>query len=273
MRRLFLYILKHHFFFLFISLEVVAFALVVQNNYQRATFFHTTNRFTGSVLASYNDITQYFYLKKQNEQLVAENARLRDQLRSSFRIVDTAVYVEKDSLFRFVDAEVISNSVQHMKNYMMLNKGRLDGIRPDMGVITSGGVAGTVVEVSDHYARVMSVLHIQHKLNARIKKNNHLGSVEWTGKDYRHGILTDVPVHVQLNPGDTIITSGNSHIFPEGITIGVISDEKTVKDHRQGNFKSAPVKFSVDYNELYHVYVIINLMHDELEQLENTEDQ
>lgn len=252
-------------------LEVVAFSLVIQNNYQRASFINSTNHFTGSILSSYHDITEYFYLKKQNEQLLSENAWLRSQIEQSFRTVDTIVYTQKDSLFRFIEAEVISNSVHHMKNYLLLDKGKKDGIEPDMGVITSDGIVGTVVEVSDHFSKVMSVIHIQHKINARIKKNNHLGSVEWSGKDYRHGTLTDVPVHVQLNPGDTIITSGNSHIFPEGIRIGIISDDINNAPKSQGNFKSAPVLFSVDYNDLYHVYVIVNLMHNEIQQLENEE--
>jgi rod shape-determining protein MreC len=254
-------------------LEVVAFALVIQNNYQRASFINSTNRFTGSVLNSYHDITEYFYLKKQNEQLLSENAWLHSQIDQSFRSVDTAIYIQKDSLFRFIEAEVISNSVHHMKNYLMLDKGKLDGIEPDMGVITSNGIVGTVVEVSDHFSKVMSVIHIQHKINARIKKNNHLGSVEWNGKDYRYGTLSDVPVHVQLNPGDSIITSGNSHIFPQGISIGVISDGVNDEAKNQGNFKRAPILFAVDYNDIYHVYVIVNLMREEIRQLEKEEGE
>ncbi|HPE57601.1 MAG TPA: rod shape-determining protein MreC [Bacteroidales bacterium] len=264
---MFLYILKHHFFFLFILLEVVSFVLVVQNNYQRASFINTANRFTGSLFTSYNDITSYFHLKVENEQLMAENARLRGQLDESFRIADTNIFYNKDSLYRFVEATIISNSINNQKNYMLINKGRLDGIAPDMGVITSDGIAGTVIEVSDHYSRIMSVLHIQHKINARIKKNMHLGSVEWNGKNYRYGVLTDVPVHVNLSPGDSIVTSGNSLIFPEGILIGTISSDSESNIEAQGNFQSAPVTFSVDFNKLYHVYVIVNLMKEELDSL------
>lgn len=265
MRRLFSYILKHNFFFLFIILEVFAFTLVIQNNYQRASFINSTNRFTGSVLSSYNNITAYFGLKKENEQLLNENILLREQLNQSFRIVDTNTYVEKDSLYIYIGAKVISNSIRKMKNYLMLDKGSINGITPDMGVITSGGIVGTVVEVSDHYSKVMSVLHIQHKINARIKKNNHLGSVEWNGDDYQYGTLTDIPAHVLLTPGDSVFTSGNSHLFPEGILIGWIGE---TKQDETGKFKKAPVLFSVDFNQLYHVYVIVNLMKKEMDQLD-----
>lgn len=244
----------------------------MQNNYQRASFINSSNNITGSAFSSYSNIVDYFHLKVENEQLMAENARLRNQVDQAFRIADTNHYYDKDSLFRFVEAKVISNSINNQKNYLLLNKGRKDGILPDMGVITSDGIAGTVVEVSDHFARVMSVLHIQHKINARIKKNLHLGSVEWNGKDYRYGVLNDVPVHVKLNPGDTIITSGNSLIFPEGISVGTVSrgDERQIQ--AQGNFQSASVTYSVDFNKLYHVYVIINLMKPELDQVNQTEE-
>lgn len=265
MRRLLTYIIRYNFTFLFLLLEVVAFIFIIQNNYQRASFLNSSNRFTGSILQTTSNITEYFSLKTTNVQLAEENRQLRRQLASSFLSTDTNVYVQKDSLFRFVYAKVIRNSVNKQKNYLMINKGRRHGIDRDMGVITSDGVVGTVVEVSENYARVMSILHIQNKINARIKKNRHLGNMEWNGKDYRMGILTDIPSHVQLTAGDTIITSGNSNIFPEGLEIGSVTDFNRQASEK---FNTASVQYAVDYNSLYHVFVITNLMIEELTELE-----
>ena len=254
---------------MFLILESFALFMVIQNNYQRAVFFNTANRFTGTVLASYQNITDYLTLKKANENLAEENARLREQLESAFRITDTAAYYQKDSFFKYISAKVIQNSVHKQNNYLLINKGSEHGIREDMGVISSNGVVGTVVEVSENYARVISVLHLQYRLNARIKKNNHLGSIEWDGNDYRTGILTDIPVHVNLNKGDTIITSGNSLIFPEGLLIGTVESQMKEKNEK---FNFARIRFSADYNQLYHVYVIVNLMQEELTSItEETE--
>jgi rod shape-determining protein MreC len=133
-----------------------------------------------------------------------------------------------------------------------------------MGVITSSGVVGTVVEVSERFARVMSVLHIQNKINARVKRNRHLGNIEWDGKNYRKGILTDIPGHVVLRQGDTIITSGNSMLFPEGIFLGTVDEfANQVRD----NFNYATINFAVDYNSLEHAFVITNLMRTEIQNL------
>ena len=268
MRRLFTYIIRYNFTFFFLILEVVAFIFIIQNNYQRASFLSVSNGFTGSILNTTSNISEYFSLRKTNFQLAEENRQLRLQLQSSYKTTDTNVYVQQDSLFKFVYAKVIKNSVNKQKNYLMINKGKNHGINQDMGVITSTGVVGIVVEVSDNYSRVMSVLHIQNKINARIKKNRHLGNLEWEGKDYRLGILTDIPNHVRLNEGDTIVTSGNSFIFPEGLVIGTVKDFKQQSSEK---FNKASINFSVDYNNIHHVFVITNLMKQELEQLKSEE--
>ncbi len=267
MKRLFSFIAKNYFFFLFLFLEIVAFSFVVQNNYQRAAFLNTTNRLTGSVFSAFNNITEYLTLKKANDELSAENARLHDLLNSSFLNNDTLVYHKKDSLFSYIAAKVISNSINKQKNYLMLDKGSREGVKPEMGVITANGVVGTVVQVSEHFSWVMSILHVNNRINARIKKDRHLGNIEWNGKDYRRGLLTDIPPHIQLSMGDTIITSGNSLIFPEGILIGTV--EKYNKD-QGGKFNTATIDFSVDFNNLYYVYVIVDMMKSEQMKLKSS---
>lgn len=265
MRHLFAYIIKHYFFFLFLFLEIIAFSFVVQNNYQRATFLNSSGRVTGTVFTTFNNISEYFTLKKSNIILAEENARLRESLKTSFHSTDTLVYYNEDSLFKFISAKVISNSVNKQKNYLMLNKGSSSGIEKDMGVITSNGIVGTIVDVSENFSRVMSILHEDNKINARIQKNDHIGNVEWDGKYYAQGLLTDIPTHVKLYKGDTVITSGNSFVFPEGILVGTIDEHLVDKGDK---FNKAKINFSVDYNNLYFVYVIVNIMKDEQLNLE-----
>lgn len=267
MRQLFSYILKQYFFFLFLLLEIFALSLIVQNNYQGASFYNSTNKFTGSVFSAFNNINAYFHLKKANSELVEENAMLRNLVQSSYIIEDsTKKSYSKDSLYRFIGAKVISNSINKKKNYLMLDKGAKHGIRKEMGVISPTGILGTIVEVSENYATVMSVLHIDNKVSARVKKNRHMGEMVWTGEDYRKGLLTDIPTHVNLIKGDTIITSGNSHVFPEGIEIGVVEEYSR---HPGDKFNTAIIDYSVDYNNLFYAYIITNLKKDEIEQLDS----
>jgi rod shape-determining protein MreC len=264
-RNLFAYILKQYFFFLFLILEVIAISFVLQNNYQRATFLNSTGEITGSVLQSLNNISEYLTLKQANEKLVEENARLRNQLQESDLITDNEVYFSRDSMYRYIAAKVISNSINHQKNYLMLNKGSRHGIKKDMGVITSDGIVGTVVDVTPQFSRVMSVLHVNNKINARILKNNHLGTVEWKGNYYRNGTLVDIPMHVQLYPGDTIVTSGVSLIFPSGIMVGTVEEYNILPNEK---FNTALINYAVDFNSVYYVYVITNLKQNEQQWLE-----
>ena len=163
-----------------------------------------------------------------------------------------------------MDAKVIRNTINKQKNYLLLDKGSNQGVEVDMGVITSGGIMGTVIEVSKHFSKVMSVLNIQNKINARIKKNNHLGTLEWDGKDYRLARLTDVPAHIILQQGDTIITSGNSTIFPEGIPIVIVEENITETGQKFNQFR---IRFFGDYNQVHTVYVIKNIRNEEIKSL------
>ena len=142
----------------------------------------------------------------------------------------------------------------------MLKKGRKQGIEKNMAVVASNCIVGQVVDVTDHFCWVMSVLHKDSKISARIKKDNQLVNVEWGGGDYRTGNVKEIPKHVRLVPGDTVVTSGNSNIFPKGILIGKISK---FRENKSENFNSADLRFMIDYNKLSHVEVIIDLMQKE----------
>lgn len=267
MKYLFDFILKHYAFFLFLILESLSFALIVNNNnYQNSSFINSANQISGRLNYSVSNFTSYLNLKKVNERLISENSRLLNQLKASQYITDTATFVYHDTLYRYIPAKIISASVNKSNNYFLLDKGRLHGIRKDLGVVSPAGVIGTVVNVTDHYSAVMSVLHQKNRLNGMIKKNGHLGVVEWDGLNYRVGSLIDIPKHVKLAVGDTVVTSSNSSIYPEGVMIGTI---KKVHDIKSEKFNKADLLFSVDYNSIRYAYVIMNLMKHETDSLQN----
>ena len=269
MRNFFNFLLRQHFFFLFLILEVISFILIVQNNfYQRSSFINTTNNVSGNILTSISNINQYFSLSETNRSISEENARLLTESKKYYSKVDNRIYFNNDTIFKqqyeFASAKIIRNSTTKRNNFLTLDKGSTQGIEPGMGVMTSNGVVGIVKEVSPNFSSVISVLNKESKISAKVKKDGQIGTVTWKGGDYRFGQLIDIPTHVKLTPGDTIITSGFSNSFPEGIMIGTIVNYRIEKGD---NFYTITIKFSTDFNSISYAYIVKNIMKNELDKL------
>jgi len=267
MRNLFILIWKNQFFLLFIFLEIISIILVSKNyTYHGTVAQSVTSDISGNIFSSYSSVTDYFNLKEDNLLLANENSILHNSLKSSFLVSDTQ-YVYRDSLYQFIPAKIVSNSISKRNNFILVNKGSKHGIEKEMGVISTTGIAGIVVGVSPNYATIMSMLHQNMLISARIKKSQQLVNVIWDNNNYEYGTVIDIPSHITLLQGDTIITSGNSLIFPQDIAIG------TIEMHNKDNTKKlskATLKFTTNFGTLKHVYIIKNLMKTEQDSLINT---
>ena len=266
MRNLIQFIIKNSFFIFFLLLEFFSFFLVISNNsYQRSTFISASNGVTSNILSVVTDASDYFGLKKENEILVEENALLRSQLvESNLWSVDTfKTYTDttKKQFYTYKSARILTKSIQYRNNYLILDKGRTDGIELEMGVISSNGIVGIVNDVSENFCSVISVLHKQSAIDALITSNGYTGTVSWAGNDYTIANLQNIPSHALFHKGDTIVTSGNSTIFPPEIPIGYIHDFELKEGQ---SFYDIDFKFSVDFNKIRHVYIIHNMLKDEL---------
>jgi rod shape-determining protein MreC len=269
MRNLFLFIWRNNFFFLFILLEVAAFSLIIRHNkFHNTGFFNSSNALTGNIYQYYNNVASYLDLKKQNELLVAENARLLSDAEESFIEIENTVFIAHDSLrrkFEYREAKAINNSINRRNNYITLDKGSLHGIEPMMGVIAPDGVVGIVKDVSENFCSVISILNKNTIISSKLKKTGYLGSLQWEGGDPTMAVLLDIPKHAKLAVGDTIVSSGASAIFPEGVMVGTIADFK-LKDG--DNFYKITINLSTDFGKLGYVYVVKNLMSQEQKELE-----
>lgn len=256
MRNLFIFLWKHQFLVLFLILEAVAFSMLIHSySYQRTLSFNAANDITGDILKTSSDVSNYFYLERENKQLLEENARLRNKLKSSFLNPDTSG-TYRDTLFAYIPARVIRNTVNRYNNFIVLNLGKKQGIEKEMGVISDRGIAGIVIGVSPNYSIAMSLLNENARISARIKKNHQLVNVVWNKDHLGDGKVVDIPAHFKLNKGDTIITSGNSFIFPAGLNIGTI-----ISYHKSENMGlcTAVLQFSTHFNSLNYVYLVKNL--------------
>lgn len=283
MRNLFRLILGYHHVLLFLILEIFSLSLVVSyNNYQKAKFLTSSNGISGYFFENFAGVFQIFDLKKANTELAEENAQLRTalqhyQLRSSNNSIQNyqsernpLIAMTRDSLnkivYFFTTARVINNSVNQRHNFLTLNKGRIQGVKPDMGVVSAGRVVGLVTNVGENYSTVISILNERWKLSAKIKRNDFFGSLSWNGKDYRKVQLNEIPYHVPIQNGDTVVTTGFSSSFPEGLEIGIVSEYSLGSG---SNFYRIDVNLATDFRSIVQVGLVENRQLKEINKLES----
>jgi len=271
MRNLLRFIIRHHFIILFILFETIAFFLLFQfNTFHNSKIVTLTNSVKGGFSRGFINIKEYVSLREENRKLIEENNKLYNLLKSSYRITSFESFNVNDSVYKrkyiYIDAKVINNSTNKQYNYITLNKGRSHGIEQDMAVLSNDGIVGIVKDVSDNYSSVISLLNRNFKVNAKIKRTGYFGPLLWTGKGHLKAILTDIPHHVKILVGDTVVTSGYSAIFPEGYMIGITSDYKL----KGGNYYEITVDLAADFKNLSSVQVVKNLYKEEQIELEKS---
>jgi rod shape-determining protein MreC len=271
MRSLFRFLIRNYFLMMFLALEGISMVLIVSmNNYQRVTFFNSSNNIVGSVYERFSHFDDYFSLGRTNARLSAENAALRRKLQTLIRNQEKYPVNRPDTVdapaYIFTSAKVISNSSNKQFNYITLNKGSRQGIKPDMGIINDEGVVGVITNVSQNYSTGLSLLNKRLSIPAKITKNNYFGALVWDGEHANTADLKEIPFHITVNVGDTVVTSGYSNIFPEGIMIGTIKEY----DVESGtNFFNIKVELSTNFRTLKYVEVVQNTKRAELIKLES----
>lgn len=269
MRNLWLFISKYNAFFLLVIFFTISLILLINNNsYQRASVWNSSNQVVGTAYERINEFSSYLVLGKTNDSLAAENAMLRNLLKSSYYDDSIKQVTVNDSVLKqqytYTVARVINNSVHQKNNYLTINRGSKHGIKKGMGVIASSGVVGIVLNVSENFSTVRSLLHTETKISASVDGN--IGSLVWGEGNYdsRFALLKDIQSHLTIKKGARVITSEFS-LFPPGTNIGYVSESDT----RDGNSAlNIQVKLDTDFAKLQYVYVIINLLSEEQLNLE-----
>lgn len=272
MRNLIFLFVKHGGFVTFLLMEMFCMYLVVNNNNEQNAIFNNSFSVASNVITDkFDHLKQFIQLSSVADSLARENASLiqeRDNakfIQTVFR--DSIQEPEKEQMYTFNAAKVISNSTTRNNNSITINRGESHGIRPSMGVIGAGsiGVVGIVKSTTSNFSRILPILHSQSKISSSIKRNNFFGSLIWKGGEPTKMNLVDIPKHAILMKGDTVQTSGYSSIFPEGIMIGTID---TFWLQAGTNFYEIEVNLSNNLSNIKYVYVIENLKKGELERLE-----
>jgi rod shape-determining protein MreC len=277
-RNVFLFIRKYSNFLFFLLLQVTALSFLFRyNKYHEAAFMSVAGEFTGSINQRYSKVEYYFRLKKINEELAAENAALNQLRRENFditkgnekNVLDT---IRTDSLreirkYTWIGAEVVGSTVNTQLNFITIHRGLLQDVRPNMGVVSPQGIVGTVVNVSDNYASVMTLLHRQYKVVVKLKNGGDRGTVEWDGISPMFVTLKDIPKSAKLAVGDSVVTSPTSSLFPGNLMVGTIAE---IVDDKSSNFYTLKVKPATNFFNIEYVYVIANTQYLEQKRLEDS---
>jgi rod shape-determining protein MreC len=276
MRNILLFIRIYFTFIFFLFLMGLSFYMLFSyNKYHHAAYSKVAGEITGNINKKYNSIEYYFQLKKTNDSLVKANAVLYNKLKQDYEIPDTANKIAIDTLtvdsvkqqrkYLYMEAKVVYNSVNLLNNYTELHRGAQQGITADMGVIdVNNAVVGTVVDVSSNYAVVMSLLHEQSNLSARLKRGGETGIVTYDGKTPGILYLKDISKLAKIDQGDTVVTSGFSDKFPRGLLIGYVKD---ILNDKSSSTYTIRVNPAANFENLQYVYIINNLQKDEPAQL------
>lgn len=270
MQQIFNFIFRNSTRILFLLLLCISFLLTIQaHSYHRSKIISSANYLSGGVYENINNVSAYLNLKTQNDALAIENARLKSILFATTDSISITKLekTKENQPYDIVVSKVIHNSYNVHENYLTLNSGALQGVKSDMGVINNLGLVGIIDNTSPKYSTVVSILNVKSRINAKIKKSNHFGSLIWNGKSTGFVQLIDVPRLAAIRKGDTIVTGGQSVIFPENINIGTI-DKVEIDD--QTHYYTITVKLFNDMTNLGHVYIIKSNNKEELNNLEKT---
>lgn len=273
MQQIINFVLRNKTFLVFLLLFGLSLFFTIQSHsYHKSKFINSSNVVTGTVYQAANGIGRYFNLTKENKALLEENRMLKSIVHNLN--VDTMKTNLKDSLklnsnFKFRTADVYKNSYSQSTNYLTINKGKKDSIEVDFGVITSQGIVGIIENTSQNFSSVLSILNTRSRINAQLKKTNHIGSLVWDTESSEFAQLIDISKFAPVAIGDTIITGGQSTIFPKGILIGTVNSYKIDSG---GDSYIVNVKLFNDMTNIGHVYVIENLQAAEIKSLQRPKD-
>lgn len=262
MNQLFQFLLRQRNFLLFFVLELISLWSVYKyNDYQRTLYFNTTNQWVASMLAQKQEVLNYYQLRDINRELAAENAQLRQevfQLKAK-QVPDLKLpyYINEGVLNRYqpVACNVIDLSTRQTQNYLTIDKGTKDGIHPGMAVISSTGVVGKILSCTENLSLVISILHTNNTVSAKLKSNGELGYVKWGGWQPEVAEMMDVSKYKKVVKGDTVVTSDYNAVFPPNVPIGIVAKLGLKKD---GNFHDIKIMLLTHFSTLQYVYVIKN---------------
>jgi rod shape-determining protein MreC len=277
-RNVFLFIRRHFNFLFFLVLQILSLSFLFRyNKFHEAAFLNVSTEITGRLNEKYNGIEYYFQLKKTNESLVQENLRLRQQLKDNFEAPDSNQRLFHDTIridtgksirkWLMMEAKVVNNTITLPANYLTIHRGFRQGVRQNMGVTGPQGIVGSVINVSENFAIVMSVLHPDFHVVAQLKKGGENGTINWDGNSPSFISMRGIPRSANVVVGDTVLTSQISSLFSANLLVGTVAE---IVPDATSNFYNLKLRLATNFSNIEYAYVIANLQYDEQKRLEDS---
>lgn len=278
MNSIFQFLYKHLHWIVFFALEILCFVLLFSyNSFQGSVYLSTANNVSARVVSARSRVTNYFGLAEVNDRLATQNATLLQRVEELEALV---ALQQLDSLsqaeavqrvhrtgYVITPAQIIDKSINRADNFMTLDRGTLDGVQPNMGVMSANGVVGVVYKCTEHYSLVMSLLNSKSSVSCKVQGSNDLGYLRWNGGDARYAMLHDLPRYSAVAIGDTIVTSGNSSFFPEGIMVGSVEELYPSSD---GLSMTLKIALSAHFSQLERVFIMRKMDAEEMAALKES---
>lgn len=272
---LFDFVGKYSYYFLFVVLEAFSLALLFRfNSYQGSVYFTAANSVVAGINGAYEGVTNFFHLQEVNRQLTDQNIALQretEQLRQALITAtkDTTITEklmrEKLVGYNMVPATVVSNSMERTNNYLVIDRGTADGIRPEMGVVGGGGVVGIVYLTGPHHSLVIPVTNRKSSISCRVRGQSYFGYLQWDGASLLMAYLDDVPRYAKVKVGQAVETSGYSAVFPPGIFVGRV---KRIRNSADGQSYRLDVNLGTNFANLRDVSVVTTPYKAEIDTLQ-----
>ncbi len=265
---------KYYYLVLFLLLEVVSFVMLFRfNHYQGSVWQSSANAVVASVNGLYDNAAAYINLGRVNRELTDKNVRLQSELEALREALHHATKdttaTEKRLLntlasYKTFPAKVVSNHNAGGNNYLVIDAGSADGIRPEMGVVSGGGVVGIVYLTNPHHSLVLPIINRMSSISCRLRGQNYFGYLRWDGLSRRRACLDDIPRYARVKEGDIVETSGYSAVFPPGLFVGRVG---SIENSADGQAYTLDVVLGTNFSNVREVNVVQTTYKAEVDSL------
>jgi rod shape-determining protein MreC len=268
-------LIKRYFHLLvFMMLQIFAILLIYKNsNYQHFVISTSMQSVVAPVQKFANIFYRQFRYSAENTFLMQQNIELFREKENMFVFSDDSIHEvftgkgkNKRRMYDITSAHIVFNTINKTNNYIIIDKGKRNGIAADMAVLSPNGVVGVVSDVSSNFSTVISLLNPNSRVSAKVMPINQIGTVMWLDNDPAVAQLTAIPQHLMVSVGDSVVTSGYSDVYPQDILIGTVIE---IFDNPNNTFLTIKIKLATDFRNLNNVYIISNLYKPELDSLKS----